>query len=235
VLDLAVNENHRLRIINTGVLAEFQLEIDEHELAVTEVDGTDVLPSYIHRLIINPAQRYSLVISANLTYADSFWLRLRMATDCLSKEPGNPDLIAEMNAVVQYTRRKHTNKPARPSSKPWGQAILQFCKDLNTTELTPVPKIAAPEVADHVYYMYSNFKIGAWRLSRGFFNDSSWRPNMDSPILNRFIDGWQTGNESFINANSEMNSRAFNNATEMVVQVDGVKTIDIIIQNINEG
>jgi FtsP/CotA-like multicopper oxidase with cupredoxin domain len=69
-----------LRIINTGVLAEFQLEIDEHALAVTEVDGTDVLPSYIHRLVINPAQRYSIVVSINLTTADAFWLRVRIAT-----------------------------------------------------------------------------------------------------------------------------------------------------------
>jgi FtsP/CotA-like multicopper oxidase with cupredoxin domain len=224
-----------LRIINTGVLAEFQFEIDEHLLAVTEVDGTDVLPSYIHRLIINPAQRYSLIVSTNISTADSFWLRLRIATDCLSKDPGNPDLIAETNAVVRYTGQKKETANALPTSKPWGDSILQFCKDLNTTELVPVPAVRAPETADHLYYMYSNFKIGAWRLSRGFFNDSSWRPNMQSPVLTRFIDGWQAGNESFTTANNEMNSKAFNNATEMVIQVDGIKTIDIVIQNINEG
>jgi len=207
-----------LRIINTGVLAEFQFEIDEHLLAVTEVDGTDVLPSYIHRLIINPAQRYSLIVSTNISTADSFWLRLRIATDCLSKDPGNPDLIAETNAVVRYTGQKKETANALPTSKPWGDSILQFCKDLNTTELVPVPAVRAPETADHLYYMYS-----------------SWRPNMQSPVLTRFIDGWQAGNESFTTANNEMNSKAFNNATEMVIQVDGIKTIDIVIQNINEG
>jgi hypothetical protein len=147
----------------------------------------------------------------------------------------NPDLIAETNAIVRYTGHEKSKSKEPPFSKPWGQAILQFCKDLDATELVPVPAIAAPDVADHLFYMYSNFKIGAWRLSRGFFNDSSWRPNMRSPILDRFIYGWQAGNESFASANNEMNSKAFNNKTEMVIQVDGIKTIDIVIQNINEG
>lgn len=235
IIDLQANENHRLRIINTGVLSEFQFEIDEHELAVTEVDGTDVFPSYIHRLIINPAQRYSLVVSTNLTSSNTFWLRMRIATDCLSLDPGNPDLIAKTNGIVRYVNKKEETLSTVPSSIPWGQAILQICKDLNTTELVPVDSITAPEIVDHTYYMYSNFRIGAWRLSRGFFNDSSWRPNLQSPLLHRFVDGWQAQNHSFLTANNAINSKAFHSASEMVIQIDGIKTIDIVIQNVNEG
>ncbi|KAG9929253.1 putative multicopper oxidase, type 1, partial [Aureobasidium melanogenum] len=44
--DLEPNRHHRLRIINVGAFAEFQFQIDEHELAVTEVDGTDCGRSY---------------------------------------------------------------------------------------------------------------------------------------------------------------------------------------------
>lgn len=149
-------------------------------------------------------------------------------------DPGNPDLIAETNGIVRYVNN-HEVSPARPSSAPWGQAILQICKDLNTTELVPVNVVAAPPVADHTYYMYSNFRIGAWRLSRGFFNDSSWRPNLQSPLLHRFVDGWQAQNQSFLTANNAINSEAFDSASEMVIQVDGIKTIDIVIQNVNEG
>ncbi|KAI4794009.1 putative multicopper oxidase, type 1, partial [Aureobasidium sp. EXF-8845] len=60
--NLESNRYHRLRIINVGAFAEFQFQIDEHELAVTEVDGTDVHPIKYHRLNINPAQRYSVVV-----------------------------------------------------------------------------------------------------------------------------------------------------------------------------
>jgi hypothetical protein len=239
--DLAPNQNHRLRIINTGVLAEFQIELDEHSFAVTEVDGTDVLPSYIHRLIINPAQRYSLVVATNVTTGDSFWLRTRMATDCWDKSFPNPDLIAGTDAIIRYrdeseTRKENAISPwGFPSSQPWGEAILQFCKDLNTTELVPVPAIAASEQVDHSFYLYSNFRIGAWRLSRGFFNDSSWRPNIHSPMLDRFIDGRKSGNESFMAEEAGVNHKAFNTGTEMAIQVEGIKTIDLVIQNINEG
>ena len=72
-ITLERNKSHRLRIVNVGAFAEFQFQIDEHELAVTEVDGTDVDPQSVHRLNINPAQRYSVIINPNLTSAKSFW------------------------------------------------------------------------------------------------------------------------------------------------------------------
>lgn len=43
--------------INVGVLAEFQIEIDEHEFAVTKVDGTYTEPVCYHRRNISPGQR----------------------------------------------------------------------------------------------------------------------------------------------------------------------------------
>jgi hypothetical protein len=164
-----------------------------------------------------------------------------MATDCWDKSFPNPDLIATTDAIVRYRDKTTEQEEAQnqpldlPSSKPWGEAILQFCKDLNTTDLVPVPAIAAPEHVDHSFYLYSNFKIGAWRLSRGFFNDSSWRPDIYSPMLERFIDGRKSGNESFVAEESGVNDKAFNSGTEMVIQVEGIKTIDLVIQNVNEG
>ena len=162
-----------------------------------------------------------------------------MATDCWDKSFPNLDLIAGTDGIVRYKDDENSEvgilRSEAPSSKPWGGAILQFCKDLNTTELVPVPAIAAPKHVDHVFYLYSNFKIGAWRLSRGFFNDSSWRPNIHSPMPGRFIDGRKSGNESSVAEDTGVNDKAFNSNTEMVIQVEGIKTIDLVIQNINEG
>jgi FtsP/CotA-like multicopper oxidase with cupredoxin domain len=36
-LDLTANANHRLRFINSGAFAWFQIEVDEHEFAISEV------------------------------------------------------------------------------------------------------------------------------------------------------------------------------------------------------
>lgn len=50
IFNLEPSRNHRLRFINSGAFAEFQIQIDEHEFAVTEVDGTDVYVGKGYRL-----------------------------------------------------------------------------------------------------------------------------------------------------------------------------------------
>ena len=70
--NLTANEKHRLRFINVGAFAGFQIQIDEHEFAVTEVDGTDIKPHFCHRVNINAGQRYSVVISTHVTSSHQF-------------------------------------------------------------------------------------------------------------------------------------------------------------------
>jgi FtsP/CotA-like multicopper oxidase with cupredoxin domain len=178
------NKNHRLRVINAATLASFQFEIDSHPFAITEVDGTDVLPSPSNRIKINPAQRYSVIINTNVTTTDTFWLRLRLIDDCFSggNTPfSNPNIINNMKGIVRYS--SSTNTSALPTTEPWGQAIEQECTDMDIP-FVPVPAIVAPP-PDHRFYLVANFRIGDWRLSRGFFNESSWRPNPRSPTLSR--------------------------------------------------
>jgi hypothetical protein len=231
--DLEPHQNHRLRIINTAALAEFQIQIDEHLFAVTEVDGTDVLPYYINRLKINSAQRYSLVVSTNITTSDSFWLRARMVSDCFSNIFPNPNLIPDINVVIRYRAEPEklyiNTPPTLPTSKDWGMTIEQICRDLNTTKLVPVPAIPAPH-ADEFHYIVANFKIGNWQLSRGFFDETSWRPDVHAPMLERFVAGYKSTEDGISTA-----QKVFHHRTEKVLQVEGIKTIDILMQNINEG
>lgn len=114
VVDLAAGARHRLRFINAGAFAGFQLQLDEHPLYVAEVDATDVHPEPFHRLNILPAQRYSVLVDANATSADAFWLRARMLTRCFAAP--NPRLDPEIRAVVRYRRpapRRRLPRPAR--------------------------------------------------------------------------------------------------------------------------
>ncbi|KAH8820616.1 L-ascorbate oxidase [Xylogone sp. PMI_703] len=227
--NLAPNQNHRLRIINTAALAEFQIQIDEHYFAVTEVDGTDVLPHYINRLKINTAQRYSLIVTTNVTTTDAYWLRARMVDDCFSNVFPNPNLIPRINAIIQY-RDESDKAPTIPTSKDWDMTIEQICRDLNTTGLVPVPAIAAPPHADEFHFLAVNFKIGAWRLSRGYFNETSFRPDLHSSMLGRFVDKYNTTQEL-----SSAAQKAFHHRVEKVLQIEGIKTVDILMLNVNEG
>ncbi|RFU25470.1 hypothetical protein B7463_g10872, partial [Scytalidium lignicola] len=228
--NLAPNQNHRLRIINTAAMAEFQIQIDEHYFAITEVDGTDVLPSYFNRLKINTAQRYSLVVTTNVTTAESFWLRARMVDDCFSNIYPNPNLIPDINAIIQYREEAETAVTTPPTSKDWDMSIEQICRDLNTTDLVPIPAVPAPPHADEFHFVAVNFKIGSWRLSRGYFNETSFRPDVHSSMLERFVDSYGSTQEILSAA-----QKAFHHRTEKVLQIEGIKTVDILMQNVNEG
>lgn len=237
--DLARNQNHRFRFINVGAFAEFQIQIDEHEFAVTEADGTDVEPVYFHRLNISPGQRYSIVITANVDTAESFWMRAKMVTACFAEE--NPSLMSEIRGIVQYSRPSHSEAARsnvsveEPKSRDWDEVVEVICKDMNTTQLVPVDPVPALGKPDKLFYLRSNFEIGAWKLSRGFFNTSSWRSDVISPSLDRFIEGYSTGNKDFVLPTSGINHLAFNLDREMVIQVNGIQTIDILIDNFDDG
>ena len=243
VFGLEAGKSHRLRFINIGAFAEFQVSIDEHQFAITEVDGTDVLPIYYNRFNINPAQRYSVIIDANITSANSFWLRAKMLTTCFTDPPQG--LESEAKAVVRYVNHSNGSSPstAPPKSIDWTDAIDLVCRDMNTTELVPSKVVAAPQAADASFYLRSNFEIGAFRLSRGFFNHSSWRPDAKSPSLLRTLDGLHSRNESFSSRKSSVrmdtgafvNDAAFDIRKELVIQSAGSMVIDIMVSNFDDG
>ena len=238
--DFAPEQDHRLRFINVGTFAEFQLQIDEHELAVVEVDGTDVVPINYHRLNISPAQRYSAVIKTGVDSADTFWLRARMVTKCFTNPPRN--LQSEVRGIVRYTRDV-TDSAKTPTSVDWEEKLDLECKDMNASELLPAKVISAPKTADALFYLRSNFEIGAYRLSRGFFNSSSWRPDIRSPSLQRAIEGLATKNSTFTpaevsrpgNGAAFVNDAAFEIDRELVIQTTGTQTIDILVSNFDDG
>lgn len=244
IFDLAPNSHHRLRFLNVGAFAWFEIGLDEHNLDITEVDGTDVYPVSVNQLHISPAQRYSAIVGTNITTGTSFWLRARIMKHCF-KEAGRSDDAYTVNAVVRYSKPspKSTLTPetkvllTQPTSRNTGDSYGVICRDMDNTKFVPVEKIAAPAHADDIYPVRTNLQIGDWRLERGFFNDSSYRPNVRSPTLHRIIEGLQTSNESFStsSASNGVNALAFDTSTELVVQTSGIRTIDLIIQNFDEG
>ncbi|KAH6670025.1 Cupredoxin [Halenospora varia] len=240
-IDLTANAAHRLRFINVGAFAWFQVSVDEHHFAITEADGTDLMPSYDNRIMISPAQRYSLVLNTNQTSGDSFWLRAKMVTHCW-KEPDLPGAGAdEAKAIITYTPagKKKVAKTATslPTSKNWEKGMEVQCKDMNTTNYIPSKYEPAPVFADYSYYLRSNLEIGDWRLERGFFNTSTFRPNLQQPTLHRSVEGLSTRNETF-SATSKLdgvNSIAYDLKNDFVIQHTDIKTVDLIIQNFDEG
>ncbi|KAF2867264.1 multicopper oxidase [Massariosphaeria phaeospora] len=237
LFEFSPHHNTRLRIINVGAFAEFQIQIDEHEFLLSEVDGTDVWPQPIHRLNISPAQRYSIIVVPPKPHKDLYWMRARMVTHCFAYE--NPELQEEVWGVVSYGARG-TSVAYTPESKDWPDIIEVECRDLNTSALEPVEVKPAPKTADDVIYLRSSFQIRDWRLSRGYLNDSSFRPNVTSPILNRFIDASaHDADVEHVASGSELssgiNTALFDASHDLVYQTPSFRTLDILIQNLDDG
>ncbi|KAF2643484.1 multicopper oxidase [Massarina eburnea CBS 473.64] len=233
LFDLSSEHNTRLRFINVGAFAEFQIQIDEHEFQLTEVDGVDVHPQAIHRLNINPAQRYSIIVTPPTPNKGLYWMRARMVTHCFAYE--EPELSEEVRGIIRYAP---TSEPPIPQSKDWPEVIEVECKDLNTSALAPVKELAPPEKADDLIYLRSSFQIGDWRLSRGFLNDSSYRASISHPTLSTFTTGIQEKSDKHLYSLSMpygFNTYLFDPSTTLVYQTTGVRTIDILLQNFDDG
>jgi FtsP/CotA-like multicopper oxidase with cupredoxin domain len=236
LFSLSSTEHTRLRIINVGAFAEFSLQIDEHEFSVTEVDGTDVHPQSIHRLNISPAQRYSIVLSPPKgPRNEGYWMRARMVTHCFAYE--NPELEEEVWGVVRYGIDKDAGDQTvlKPQSKDWPEIIEVECRDLNTTALRSVEVVAAPEKADDFIFLRSSFQIGDWRLSRGFLNESSWRGNATRPILQTLLDSGAAKDQESTDVAAGFDTSSFDSKKQMVYTTRGIRTIDILIQNLDDG
>ncbi|UKZ88109.1 uncharacterized protein TrAFT101_003874 [Trichoderma asperellum] len=230
IFDLAPGQRHRLRIINVGAFAEFQVQWDEHPFYITEVDGTDVFPEPFHRLNILPAQRYSIVLETNVTTADAFWMRARMVTHCFTTK--NHRLQPEIRAVIRYTSSETKALNKYPNSKDWPEVIEVTCRDLNVSALHPVISMNPPP-ADKYMRFDASFMIGDWRLSRGFFNQSTWHPNITHPSLHRFLDA--PANVTTLGSPIAVNNLAYDYKRELVIQTEGIRTIDFAINNFDDG
>ncbi|KAI0549063.1 multicopper oxidase-domain-containing protein [Xylaria curta] len=249
-MEVAHGESHRLRFINVGGFAWFQVAVDDHaDLQIVEVDGNIVEPILSSPALIAPGQRYSAVLKADHDEG-AFWLRARMVTSCFAEQKLPENGIEETKAIVSYTDGLHARHgdhddtstednhnddedpilPQTTSDLPF----LSVCRDLSSTaSFLPSPQQSAPEVADHSWYLRTNLAIGDWRLQRGVLNSSSFRPNLAHPTLHRVLDGLAQGNESF--ATEGINTAAFDPESELVISNNKVETVDIILQNMDEN
>ncbi|KAI8962274.1 putative multicopper oxidase [Daldinia sp. FL1419] len=237
--ELAPGENHRIRFLNVGGFAWFQLAVDGHDsLPIIEVDGTTVEPTPKSSLVIAPGQRYSTVLTANQTGNEAFWLRARMITSCFASQTLPENGIDEAKAIVRYQTDKKRDKGHTPLPLPNTTSALQYlptCKDMSsTTKLSPLPAQRAPEYADHSWNLRVNLAIGDWRLQRGVMNSSSFRPDLTTPTLHRVLDGLAQNKSSFFQ--NGILDTAFDPASELVISHNGVAdTVDLILQNMDEN
>jgi FtsP/CotA-like multicopper oxidase with cupredoxin domain len=258
LFSVSPESNTRLRVINVGAFAEFALQIDEHEVFVTEVDGTDVVPMGIHRLNISPAQRYSVIVSPPKGEQENkgmYWIRARMVTHCFAYEEA--ELQEEVRGVLAYspfhageadapstttatatTTTANLGNTAIPQSKDWPEIIDVECRDLNTSLIEPVVAIAAPPIdPQHTLYLRSSFQIHDWRLSRGYLNDSSFRINSTMPLLQTLRSATSTSTDAENQDGVFLTHHPFVSPDKQLTYqtTSPSATITLLIQNFDDG
>lgn len=254
--DLEPNQRHRLRILNVGGFAWFEVSVDKHlHLPVTEVDGVTIEPATDSTVLIGPGQRYSVILETNQTDVEAsshlYWFRARMINHCFAENVLPDKGVPAAQAVIRYG----SPPPPQPSTLSEGAKsriaaqpptvdypkteadsgkFTVVCKDPAPGTYQPLPPRPAPEVADHSFHVRVNLEIGNWRLERGFLNASTLRPQLSSPSLHRVVDGLREGNASFSEVEG-VNTVAFDETHELTVSTRKIEVVDVILQNFDEG
>jgi hypothetical protein len=79
-LTLRPNTTYRLRLINSGSFAAVHFSVDGHNLTIIEADSTLVAPQTVNGLLIDVAQRYSVLITT-ASSPGAFWMRSTIQND----------------------------------------------------------------------------------------------------------------------------------------------------------
>jgi FtsP/CotA-like multicopper oxidase with cupredoxin domain len=216
-------KRYRFRLINVGAFGEFQFSVDNHTITVIEADSTLVEPVTIHRLPINIAQRYSVILTANQT-ATNYWIRAWMNTYCMSTDNA-PVLNPAVKALLTYTNT--TYEPTE--SVDWADAVDIVCEDLVTATLAPANVTAAP-APDVAYTIDVAFQIGAYALDLAYINGTTWSPEK-VPTLNQAVAGLHAGNSSFSTTGL---TSAFG-SSQFVIDVPEYQVVDLLINSEDEG
>jgi FtsP/CotA-like multicopper oxidase with cupredoxin domain len=215
---------HRLRLLNVGAYAWFEVSIDKHlSLPIIEVDGTTVTARPEESIIIGPGQRYSIVLTADATLNPPlFWLRARMMKHCFGETATPSQGFQEAHAMVRYATG--STPAAGPDLMPESEKDTSHyavqCRDMDPQIFHPSPPLEAPEHADFSYPLRVNLAIGAYRLQRGVLNGSSFRPDLTHPSLHRVVSN---------------HTSSFASESQLTLSFPSTVTIDFILQNFDEG
>ncbi|KAJ7738827.1 multi-copper oxidase [Mycena maculata] len=103
----------RLRLLNAGTFAPLRVSVDAHVLTLIEADGTPLSPVRVRDVLLQPAQRYSVLIIPDPLVRqggdEAFWIRVRVVEDGFAHD--NPRLQRETLAILRYTSSPLTNTP----------------------------------------------------------------------------------------------------------------------------
>ncbi|KAI1608787.1 Cupredoxin [Exophiala viscosa] len=164
--------SYRLRLINAGAEGIQRFSIDEHVLQVIAYDLVPIQPYTTNVVTLGIGQRADVIVHANGSRADTFWMRSTISSTCsVTNQPNGLAIVYYQNANTNTT----------PNSTAWPIDDSRCANDpLNMT--LPYEAITPPS-PDTTVNIALNFEINATGHFLWTMNDSTFRVNYNDPIL----------------------------------------------------
>ena len=223
-------KRHRLRLINTGSLADQTVSIDGHTITIIEADGQLVRPVSVRRISIAPGQRYSVILDPprfNPERRTSFWLRSEMDPACFNFP--NPALNLSALAVLDYGTLAEADEI--PSSAAWTGDKQPRLPPLKSLLTDPAPSLHLDKGDMRVILVASLPKMEKHNLSpMGYLNHTTWREPA-KPLLQAYSQA------SLQEVQHPIRSQLFDPAHQLVITPHGNqnRVVELIINNRDES
>ncbi|CAI2167147.1 4172_t:CDS:10 [Funneliformis geosporum] len=195
------NKRYRLRIINTSAFSSFFFSIDKHVMEVIEVEGSYTKRNKIHRLPINVAQRYSVIVTADQP-VDNYIMRSEFQKMCM------PDEAISLPVVTAIVHYDGAPEDSVPKDIPWTD-FLEECIDLDPKTLQPLYEENIPEATREIKLNIA-FHKDSLGIDKAFLNESTYVPDFTSSTLTKIFEG------KAANLSTAENAFTFNTFGEVV-------------------
>lgn len=219
------NKTYRIRLVNTGSFASIRFSVDNHPLTVIEADGTLVEPYVVSGVILDVAQRYSVLIHTNSTQADgTFWMRSEVQTDMFTYDV--PGQNTDIRGVIRYSNA--TNSAALPTASDDPGPGVKNLNDMDVSLLVPAVKDTPPN-STRMYPVTVALENTNENRFLAFFNKTSWEPLSGTSTF------MQVRNAALSNSSYAPDGASLQNPDQLMITEDSIQVVDLLINNLDDG
>ncbi|KAF8524707.1 multicopper oxidase 2A [Hysterangium stoloniferum] len=219
-------KTYRIRLVNSGSFASIRFSVDSHPLTLIEADGTLLKPTIVSGVTIAVAQRYSVLLHANVTANANatYWMRAAVQDDMFTYiQPGQN---LDIRGVIRYTDASSpTGLPGDLSSPDPGPGIDNALDVDGTTPLIPFTVDPAPNVTRFVPVSFA-FERGNDGSFLGYMNTTSWSPLPNNTTLLETLD-----NPTEYSVSGVMIALG----DQLMVVEDSIQVLDLRVDNLDDG
>ncbi|KAI0158754.1 Cupredoxin [Pestalotiopsis sp. NC0098] len=192
----------RLRLINSSSFLSYWFSVDNHTLAVVELDGVEVEPIPARGVYLNVGQRASVVLAADQA-PGSYYMRATLPRTCfLPYAPYSSAGLAsagyEARGVLSYSGADPDAEPVGAAgnvSNPYGVEnngvrgdVWEGCDDMPFDVPRPVREMDAVEVGERNYHYIEYAFRQAQDVNRIFINKTAYMPLQNNATLWKAVD-----------------------------------------------